>query len=72
VEFFIGFKENIEVDILRVVEESRTSRKVLANLDATSFIAIIPKITQILLRNSYQYLFVNISRRSSPRLFLRE
>jgi hypothetical protein len=41
-EFFFGFQEIIEANLLRVVEESRTSGKVLETFNAT-FIALIPK-----------------------------
>jgi hypothetical protein len=42
VEFFLGFYEIIGDDLLRVIEESRTSGRVLATFNST-FIALIPK-----------------------------
>eukprot|EP01018_Ginkgo_biloba_P032904 Gb_28853 [translate_table: standard] len=42
VEFFLGFCDSIEGDLLRVIEEPRASRRILAAFNAT-FIALIPK-----------------------------
>jgi hypothetical protein len=42
VEYFIGFYEVLEQDLLRVVEESRASGKILVAYN-TTFIALIPK-----------------------------
>jgi hypothetical protein len=42
VEFFIGFYELLEKDLLKVVEEVKSSRKVSSSLNAT-FIALILK-----------------------------
>jgi hypothetical protein len=42
VELFLGFQKVIEAYLLRVVEESRISGKVLSNFNAT-FIALIPQ-----------------------------
>jgi hypothetical protein len=41
-EFFIGFFEKLEEELLRVIEELRRSRRMLAAFNAT-FIALIPK-----------------------------
>jgi hypothetical protein len=42
VEFYLGFYDLLEVELLRVIEESRLYRKVLGALNST-FIALIPK-----------------------------
>ena len=41
-EFFLGLYEIIGSDLLKVVEESRESRKILSSFNST-FIALIPK-----------------------------
>eukprot|EP01018_Ginkgo_biloba_P003770 Gb_15008 [translate_table: standard] len=42
VEFFLGFYEVIEEDLMSVIEESRSSGRILAAFN-TTFIALIPK-----------------------------
>jgi len=41
-EFFLGFNDVIEEDLMRVIEESISSRRTLASFNAT-FIDLIPK-----------------------------
>lgn len=43
IEFFLETFENIGVDLLKVVEESRVSGKILATFNST-FIDLIPKV----------------------------
>jgi hypothetical protein len=43
VEYFLGFYEIFEEDLLRVLEESRTYGRILEAFNAT-FIALIPKV----------------------------
>jgi hypothetical protein len=67
-EFFLGFYDMLEGDLLRIVEESRQSGKIIGALNST-FIALIPKAkTPLHLKNlglfHYAILFINSFQKS--------